>query len=356
MNDRPPIVPPFRRLVHQLQDPEEFAHAVSGGSLAADFLAPREAATHVEQFQASGWALDFHDAKVKARIRCGLPPGWGSIGCMRSPVPSRWYGREAGRGALVRTPPGESIDGLITPGFTCLSITVPGALWEEARELSGCRQPDFGGAGIQLMDEPAFAAIERRILDLRRLLRVAAQEPAWAAAAETEALGLAVDVLCETWIPRSQEAEPRSSPRNRARLARRAEDWMRAHLGEPVLIPELCRALRVSRRELEYAFRQAHDESPRDFLHSLRLNAIRRELLRGGRTGSVSGIALAHGITHFGRFSAAYRRLFGENPGQSRPEAAPHRRSRGTRIDACSGSLQPPAHVERSTGGHHHGK
>jgi hypothetical protein len=84
------IDPGFRRLVHRLEDPEEFGHAVSGGYLAADFLAPKEAATHVEQFQSAGWAMDFHEAKVKARIRCELPPGWGSVGLMRSPAASHW--------------------------------------------------------------------------------------------------------------------------------------------------------------------------------------------------------------------------------------------------------------------------
>jgi transcriptional regulator GlxA family with amidase domain len=93
---------------------------------------------------------------------------------------------------------------------------------------------------------------------------------------------------------------------------------MRDHLAEPWQIPEVCLALRVSRRELEYAFRTSFDTSPRDFLQALRLNAIRRALQNEDNPQeSVSHLALDHGITHFGRFSAHYRALFGESPSKT---------------------------------------
>jgi AraC-like DNA-binding protein len=315
MNPRASMVPAYRRLVHRLENPEEFGLAVSGGCLEADFLAPREAATHVEQFQSAGWAMDFHDARVKARIRCELPPGWGSVGLMRSPAPSHWYGREAHRGALVCTPPGEAIDGRIVPGFSCLSITVPGSVWDAARERAGGGTAAAGGARIHLLEPEVFHAIEGRIHGLRRMLRAAGSDPRLAATAGGEALEFATELISGIWSAGGIQRDSRDSHRNRARLARRAEDWMRAHLGEPIQIPDLCRALGVNRRELEYAFRLIHDESPRDYLHALRLNAVRRELMRTKGADSVSRIALAHGITHFGRFSASYRRLFGVNPG-----------------------------------------
>ena len=308
----------FRRRVCRLENPEEFGHAVSGGCLTADFLAPREDATRVEQFQSSGWAMDFHEAKVKARIRCELPSGWGSVGLMRSPAPSHWYGHEAHRGALVCTPPGEAIDGRIIPGFSCLSITVPVHVWEAARGLAGVDSTSFGGARIQMIEPGTYREIERRIHELRRMLRSAGSDPSLAVVAGAEAVAFATEIIATTWPSGETRKDARDSHRNRARLARRAEDWMRAHLGESIQIPDLCRAFGVSRRELEYAFRMVHDESPRDYLHALRLNAVRRELIRKDRTESVSSIALANGISHFGRFAADYRRMFGGNPGAPR--------------------------------------
>ena len=312
------MFPVFRRLVHQLKDPEEFGLAVSGGCLVADFLAPREAATRVEQFQSAGWAMDFHEAKVKARIRCELPRGWGSVGLMRGSSVSTWYGREAQRGALVSTPPGEAIDGRIMPGFSCLSITVPSHVWEAARKIAGVDSADFGKAGIHSLEPGVYRGIERRINSIRHNLRSAGSDPLRAEIAVQEALAFATELISGAWSAGGLFKEFHDSRRNRARLARRAEDWMRTHLGEPIHIPVLCHALGVSRRELEYAFRQVHDESPRDYLHALRLNAIRRELISRKPTDSISGIALAHGISHFGRFAASYRRMFGENPTDSR--------------------------------------
>lgn len=310
--------PGFRRLVHRLENPEEFGHAVSGGCLSADFLAPREDATRVEQFQSAGWAMDFHEAKVKARIRCELPSNWGSAGLMRSPAPSHWYGHEAYRGALVCTPPGEAIDGRIMPGFSCLSITVPVHVWEAARGLAGVDSTSFGGARIHMIEPCAYREIERRIHELLCLLRSAGSDPRLAVVAGAEAVAFATELISNAWTAVGSHKDFRDSHRNRARLARRAEDWMRAHLGESIQIPDLCRTFRVSRRELEYAFRMVHDVSPRDYLHALRLNAVRRELIRKDRTESVSRIALANGISHFGRFAADYRRMFGGNPGETR--------------------------------------
>ncbi|RYD48861.1 MAG: helix-turn-helix domain-containing protein [Verrucomicrobiaceae bacterium] len=111
------------------------------------------------------------------------------------------------------------------------------------------------------------------------------------------------------------------SLRNRARLARRAEAWMRDHLADAVQVPDLCLALHVSRRELEYAFRSVFDQSPREHLEALRLNAILRALLHRDSDGSrntIITIAYAHGVRHLGRFAATYRSLFGEKPSETR--------------------------------------
>ena len=72
-------------------------------------------------------------------------------------------------------------------------------------------------------------------------------------------------------------------------------------------------------RQLEYAFRTVFDQSPRDYLQTLRLNAIHRTLRRSERGGSsVMHIALDHGVTHLGRFAANYRALFGEKPSETK--------------------------------------
>jgi AraC family transcriptional regulator, ethanolamine operon transcriptional activator len=306
--------PAFRHLIHRLSDPAQFGVAVSGASLNADFLAPQKLPARIEQFQAPGWALDFQEAHVKARILGPLPPGWVSLGLIRGPAPSSWYGLDGGSGMLLCNPPGEPIDGCITPGFECLTVNVPVAAWEKCRAISGVEPSVFAGFKALQMPPPHYARMELKLRALRRLLRRALSEPNLFDLGARAAADFATDVATTAWELGATAVPPRDSLRNRTRLARRAEEWMRANIAESVRIPDVCLALRVSRRELEYSFRTAFDQSPRDFLQTLRLNAIRRALRR---SGSVSRAAFDHGITHPSRFAADYRALFGEMPSET---------------------------------------
>jgi AraC family ethanolamine operon transcriptional activator len=110
--------------------------------------------------------------------------------------------------------------------------------------------------------------------------------------------------------------ECRSS--NRERLVRRADDYMRACLGEPLSLLELCRELGVSARTLHYAFQEVRGLSPMAYFKAGRLHAVRQELkAAAAHTASVREIARRWGFWHPGEFAAAYRRLFGELPSQT---------------------------------------
>lgn len=310
--------PVFRHSVHCFRDPEQFSVAVSGARLTVDFLAPQTEATRTEQFQTADWAFDFHEAHVKARVCGPVPPGWASIGLMHGTAPSTWYGVPANAGTLACTPPGESIDGCFHAGFVCTSLNVPQPVWERCREVAGVER-SFGSATVLQLPASALTQLSRRLEQSRALLRTARGHDAIPAA--QAASHLAMEIVTQAWELLGGATPLRDSYRNRARLARRAEAWMRDHLAEPVRIPDICLVLRVSRRELEYAFRSVFDQSPRDFLHALRLNAIHlalRQATRAGGKQTLLELALAHGVTHAGRFAAHYRDLFGESPSLAR--------------------------------------
>jgi transcriptional regulator GlxA family with amidase domain len=153
----------------------------------------------------------------------------------------------------------------------------------------------------------------------RQRLRGAATSSRLSILAAREASSFATQMAIIAWELSATGAAPRDSVRNRARLARRAEGWMRDHLAEPITIPDICLAMRVSRRELEYAFRNEFDESPRSCLEALRLNSIRRALQTDDdHTKPLGRIAVDHGMTHLGRFAARYRTMYGEAPSQTR--------------------------------------
>lgn len=260
------FTPAFRQVAYRLDDPDEFSVAVSGGALRADFLATPAQPTSIEQFQSQAWAIDFHEAHVKARIFGGLPRGWASLGIMCSPNPSTWYGLETPSGTMVCTPPGEPIDGCTTLGFQCFSVAISPRLWEQCRQVADPDRPDFGTCTAVSISPVAFGRLRNKVCKVRAMLQQAALSPTLVGAAFENAEQLVTRLGVAAWELRSGTAPTRDSLRNRARLARRAEAWMRDQLAEPVNVPEICLALGISRRELEYAFRTTFDQSPRDFL------------------------------------------------------------------------------------------
>jgi len=314
-----PSVSAIQHAVHRLHDPGEFSRAVSGGQMVAEFLSHHQQPTVIEQFQCAAWTLDYQAAYVKAHVRCPLPGDWASIGLMRSNVDARWHGFEAREGVLMCNPPGEPIDGYFTPGFRCLTINVPVALWYEARRIAGVERLEFGAVSACVLPPPVYARVERQLRFVRHFLRCADAERGLASFAASQAMLLIKELLTLAWELSCQNVPPPSSHRNRTRLAHRAEDWMRDHLSDAAQVPDVCLALRVSRRELEYAFRRIFDQSPRDFLQALRLNAIRQALTATRHAGqTVTEVAFDYGVMHLGRFAAQYRNLFGESPSQTK--------------------------------------
>jgi AraC family ethanolamine operon transcriptional activator len=99
---------------------------------------------------------------------------------------------------------------------------------------------------------------------------------------------------------------------HRCRVARAAEELLRARMDDPPSLRELCELLRVPERTLHHAFQEAFGLRPKAYLRSLRLNAAHRRLRAG--VGPVTEVATDLGMFHFGRFATEYRAIFGESP------------------------------------------
>ncbi len=114
--------------------------------------------------------------------------------------------------------------------------------------------------------------------------------------------------------------EGRSPPSLERRLAavRRALEFIRAHCCDPLTVGDLCRVTGLSWRSLERAFSQVCGITPKAAITLCRLHRA-REALQAAEPGSetVTEVACRCGITHLGRFPAAYRSLFGEYPSET---------------------------------------
>lgn len=305
--------PPFRHSIREIVEPDDFDDAVSGVSLKVEFQRRQQRPSRVEQFQSAGWALDFGETSVATRVSGVLNGGWASFCLSLGPGPASWNGHAAPPGSIGLLPPGAEVSGRTADGFAWVTAAVPPEVWSRCLALAGVEEMP-GALSVGALDPAVDAAIRGELASGRARLGAGGGELERGdpiAAGLLEAFVRAI----ESTIDGRRVA---LSVMNRTRLARRAEGWMRDHLGEAVRVPEVCLAVGVSRRELEYAFRMVFDQSPRERLEMLRLHAIRKALRHcDGTRGTVIRIAYDHGISHLGRFAARYRLLFGENPGET---------------------------------------
>lgn len=111
----------------------------------------------------------------------------------------------------------------------------------------------------------------------------------------------------------------------RYRLVQQARDLLEADVPTVYTVADLCRALGVSRRTLQYCFEDVLQINPIAYIRAMRLNAVRRELRQAmpGET-CVADIAARHGFWHLSHFSADYRRMFGELPSATLARSTRH--------------------------------
>jgi AraC family ethanolamine operon transcriptional activator len=137
------------------------------------------------------------------------------------------------------------------------------------------------------------------------------------------------DLLCQMSAHSSAKDVKTTNPYSRTRtlhVFRRARDYIHDGLANGISIVALCRHLGVSRRSLEYVFRSVVGMGPGNYVRTLQLNHVRRDLMSDtGGDASIGVIAARRGVWHWSRFSQHYRLLFGELPSQTRLRHGVHR-------------------------------
>jgi AraC-like DNA-binding protein len=107
----------------------------------------------------------------------------------------------------------------------------------------------------------------------------------------------------------------RNVHRHRATIMRRLEDTHRAKSGETLYMTELCVAVGATYWTLRDCCLEYLGMSPKRYLWMRRMNLARLALWSAGaEKTTVTEIATNYGFWELGRFSVAYRSLFGEPP------------------------------------------
>jgi transcriptional regulator GlxA family with amidase domain len=98
---------------------------------------------------------------------------------------------------------------------------------------------------------------------------------------------------------------------------KRAIDYMKANVRSPIGLADIVEASGVPGRTLLKHFASFQGVSPMQYLRRARLEKVNEALRAGERRGTISDLAMTCGFTHMGRFSAEYRRRFGETPSET---------------------------------------
>ncbi|WP_146247967.1 AraC family transcriptional regulator [Curtobacterium sp. MCLR17_039] len=108
-------------------------------------------------------------------------------------------------------------------------------------------------------------------------------------------------------------------------VVRRAVQYIDDHLTEPISVPDIATAARVSSRGLQSAFQRELGVSPAAYVRRVRLAEAHLELLVADPDAgaTVASIGLRWGFSNATRFSTAYREAYGRSPSQTLRDDVP---------------------------------
>lgn len=227
-----------------------------------------------------------------------------------------WWGRRLAPGHLVSMRPDTPADYFSARRCRTVGVSVPAArlAWATGGVLAADPLPVRGGWASVEPPPEAFATLARR---LRRLMWVGLADPIALGGPDGELLEQeCLRALVEAARTRGDH-QPTTPPlSSRSRLVGQAEEFMRAHLRNPVGTIDLCATLGVSDRTLRQAFQERYGMGPMVYYKALRLNAV-RAALKKTEANTVAVVARSWGFHHLGNFAADYRRAFGERPSET---------------------------------------
>jgi AraC-like DNA-binding protein len=132
-------------------------------------------------------------------------------------------------------------------------------------------------------------------------------------ALETELTHILVRCLAE-----GRSLEPTAGDRRQDRTLTRFAKFLKANPDRPIYLTEICAAIGVAERTLRAACEEHLGMGPIRYLTLRRMHLVRRALLHSHpSTATVTQIVTDHGFWELGRFSVAYRMLFGEQPSET---------------------------------------
>jgi AraC-like DNA-binding protein len=177
---------------------------------------------------------------------------------------------------------------------------------------------EFSGSPHKHLVRPN-AALMSRLLKLHEIVGQIAttipdllELPEVARALEQQLIHILVKCLTESTSAQMTRADQRHD-----KIVAEFEEYLKANAEVPLHLLEICAAIGIAERTLRIACEKHLGMGPVRYLALRRMNLVRRALLRADNSTTVTRIATDYGFWELGRFSVAYRGLFGETPSET---------------------------------------
>jgi AraC-like DNA-binding protein len=245
--------------------------------------------------------------------------------CLGAPRPARWCGLEALPGSAIVGGSGRDFHAVQPAGICTLEFIVPEPFFPALRSVRGGPTAHDFSPRTCLMRLNSATMV--KVTRLRRALfrdpvttASAVIDPLWVDALRQQTLRLLSAIAAHIVRP---VRPPTIRMISGYGVATRAILYIDQNAPFVDRVTEVADALGVSMRVLQQAFRSYVGINPHQYLLARKLHLARRQLGQiSGIRAPVTDAAISSGFTHFGRFSAYYRSLFGETPRATLARAA----------------------------------
>lgn len=222
-----------------------------------------------------------------------------------------WRNIDVGPNQIIVYRPGSEVKCVSWPGFEVVALSIQQELLEEVCSKMG------NGSALELINKhPVLAPRPLNVELFRgRLLNIVLNVTGHQTKAHdfvmlnsTAEIELAEE-LCML-LQSATRNENFALPPSRLRVINAAGEYITAHRN--MTVSQLCGALGVSERTLQYAFLEQYGVSPKRYMTMRRLRMVHKALLESSQyAATVSEIAGRWGFWHMGQFGRDYKSVFG---------------------------------------------
>lgn len=291
---------------------------ISAGALESSLMQFTSGRSHVFR-ERLGQRVVQHGEAPRDKICFAMPVGMPWVACIQ--------GRQAGVGSIFFLRSGQEFMCHMPKGMDLLGLTFRRDLFEQALERTQ-RAAEINA----LLKQPVIKVPARRFAGCRRrLLAMFTESMLNGDLGETlerehELERAMLDELLELLSDPNCDRRQRPPTSTHSFIVEKCHHLaMSKTISAPTVI-ELCERLQVSRRTVQNSFRNVVETTPLNYLRSVRLNGVRRELMFTHASDlSVGDAAARWGFFHLSHFAADYQELFGELPSQTKRTVSPRR-------------------------------